>query len=152
LNLDQTLFPAFGTISEPFYRVGGDFRFKVRNLELYGLMMYGRDQNLIPDDTTGYVLHGAPVTFSGGFVQAQYWIYPWLIASMRYDGVNSPTDFQNGASRSDTRNRFSPGLQILVRGNIKTVFEFQRLWEKPVDAGSTFYRPSTFVAGVDYVF
>jgi hypothetical protein len=152
LNVDRTLSPASGLIREPFYRVGGDFRFKVRNLELYGLMMYGRDQNLLPDDTTGFLMHGAPVTFSGGFAQAQYWIYPWLIASMRYDGVNSPTDFQNGVSRLNTRNRFSPGLQILVRANIKTIFEYQRLWQQPTEIENTYYRPNTFVAGVDYVF
>jgi hypothetical protein len=152
LNLDRTLYPAFGTIREPFYRVGGDLRFKVRNLELYGLMMYGRDQNLIPDDTTGFLLHGTPVTFSGGFAEAQYWIYPWLTAIMRYDGVNSPIDFQNGVSRNSTRNRFSPGLQFLVRGNIKTIFEFQRLWEKPTGIENTYYRPNSFVAGVDFVF
>jgi hypothetical protein len=75
-----------------------------------------------------------------------------LIAIMRYDGINSPADFQNGVSRFNTRNRFSPGLQILVRGNIKTVFEYQRLWEKPAGTENSFYRPSTFVAGVDYVF
>jgi hypothetical protein len=115
-------------------------------------MMYGRDQNLIPDDTTGFLWHGAPITYSGGFAQAQYWIYPWMIAIMRYDGVNSPADFRNGVSRFQTRNRFSPGLQILVRDNIKTVFEFQRLWERSTEADNTYYRPNTFVAGVDYVF
>jgi hypothetical protein len=152
LNTDGLLFPGVGTIHEPFYRVGGDLRFKYRNLELYGLMMYGRDQNLIPDEATGYLLHGPPVTFTGGFAEAEYWIYPWLIAIMRYDGVNSATDFQNGISRFNTRNRFSPGLQILVRGNIKTIFEYQRLWEKPAGTEDEFYRPNSFVAGVDYVF
>jgi hypothetical protein len=152
LNVDGSLFPAFGTIHEPFYRVGGDLRFKYRNLEVYGLMMYGRDQNLIPDEDTGSLLHGSPVTFSGGFAEAEYWVYPWLIGIMRYDAVNSPTDFLNGVSRHNTRNRFSPGVQILVRDNIKTVFEFQRSWEQPTETENVFYRPNSFVAGVDYLF
>ena len=152
LNVDRTLFPTFGTIHEPFYRVGGDLRFKYRNLEIYGLMMYGRDQNLLPDEETGFLLHGAPVTFSGGFAEAEYWFYPWLIGIMRYDGVNSPMDFQNGLSRFTTRNRVSPGLQVLIRGNIKTVFEYQRFWEQSTGTEDTFYRPHSFVAGIDYVF
>jgi hypothetical protein len=152
LNMDDTLYPGFGTIHEPFYRVGGDLRFKYRNFEVYGLMMYGRDQNLIPDEDTGFLFHGTPVTFTGGFAQAEYWFYPWLVGIMRYDAVNSPTDFQNGASQFATRNRFSPGVQILVRDNIKTVFEFQRQWQQPAGTEDTYYRPNGFVAGIDYVF
>jgi hypothetical protein len=152
LNVDGSLYPTFGTIHEPFYRVGGDLRFKYRKLEVYGLMMYGRDQNLIPDEDTGFLLHGSPVTFTGGFAEAEYWIYPWLIGIMRYDAVNSPTDYLNGASRHNTRNRFSPGFQILIRDNIKTVFEFQRNWEQPTETENVYYRPNSFVAGIDYLF
>lgn len=152
INVDRTLYPTFGAIHEPFYRVGGDLRFKYRNLELYGLMMYGRDQNMIPEEETGFVLHGSPVTFTGGFAEAEYWIYPWLVAIMRYDGVNSPADFQNGVSRFTTRNRFSPGLQAMIRGNIKAVFEYQRSWEQPDETEDTYFRLNSFVAGIDYVF
>ena len=74
---------------------------------------------------------------------------------MRYDFVNSPTDFLNGVSRHNTRNRVSPGLQLLLRANIKVVTEYQRHWEEPfVDplTGVKFFRPNTFVTGIDYVF
>ncbi len=152
LNLDGKLAPGFGTIHEPFYRVGGDMRFKCHDFEIYGLMMRGRDQNLIPDMDTGFLLHEDPITFTGGFAEALYWIHPWLIAIMRYDGVNSPTDFVNGVSRYTTRNRISPGVQFLVRGNIKTVFEYQRRWEAPAGTEGVFYRPNGFLAGIDYVF
>ncbi len=152
LNEDGTLFPGFGIVREPFYRVGGDLRFKYRNLEIYGLMMYGRDQNILPDVDTNALLHGTPITFTGGFAEAEYWVYPWLIAIMRYDGVNSPTDFQNGVSRFATRNRFSPGFQVLIRGNLKTVFEYQRQWERSAGTENAFYRPNSFIAGIDYLF
>lgn len=151
LNLDRTLFPDFGTIREAFYRAGGDFRFKYRNFEVYGLGMHGRDDNLIPNPDTGLIDKGPPVTFSGGFVQAQYWIYPWVIGIMRYDFVNSPTDRQNGASIHNTRNRFSPGVQLLIRGNIKAIFEYQHRWQQPADTTGTF-RANSFVLGIDYVF
>ena len=151
LNLDRELFPDFGTIRERFYRAGADFRFKYRKLEVYGLAMHGRDQNQIPNTENGVVERGSPVTFTGGFAQAQYWFYPWLIGIMRYDVVNSPTDFLNGASVHNTRNRFSPGVQVLIRANIKTVFEYQRRWQQPIDTSGRF-RANGFVVGIDYVF
>ncbi|MFI5174994.1 MAG: hypothetical protein ACHQKY_09065 [Terriglobia bacterium] len=152
LNVDRSLFPDFGTIHEPFYRVGGDFRFRVQNFELYGLGMYGHDSNLIPNTDTFTLDRAAPVTFSGGFLQAQYWFYPWLIGIMRYDAVNSPTDALNGLSVHDTRNRFSPGVQFLIRANLKMVFEYQHRWKTPFgDAGQSF-RAHGAVAGIDYSF
>ena len=156
LNMDNSLFPGFGTVHEPFYRAGGDFRFKYRHFELYGVGMYGHDQDLVPNAATGVgYLRTSPVTFTGGFAQAQYWIYPWVIALMRYDFVNSPTDFSNGISRYNTRNRFSPGVQFLVRANIKVAFEYQRRWQQPVtlaNGNTVFFRPNGFVTGFDYVF
>ena len=161
LNINQSVFPgitALGTVREPFYRVGGDIRFKYRTFEIYGLGMYGHDTNLIPNSAdpmavTAFV-PAAPVTFSGGFVQANYWIYPWLMPLLRYDVVNSPTDTQAGFSRHDTRNRVSPGIQFLARANIKVAFEYQYRWETPVP-GTTptqFFRGNGFLTGVDFAF
>ncbi len=152
LNMNGSLFPGLGTIREPFYRGGGDFRFKYRHFELYGLGMYGHDVNLVPNaGNTGFQL-STPVTFTGGFAEAEYWVYPWFIALMRYDFVNSPTDFLNDASRNDTRNRFSPGVQLLVRANIKVDFEYQHRWQQPTPNSSQFFRPNGAVAGIDFVF
>ena len=156
LNLDGSLFPGLGTINEPFYRVGGDIRFKYRHLELYGVGLHGHDQNLIENaGLTGFE-KTTPVTYSGGFAGANYWIYPWLITYMRYDFVNSPTDFLNGVSQYNTRNRYSPGFQILVRANIKIIGEYNYHWGQPYTDPATgntqFFRPHTFVSGIDYVF
>jgi hypothetical protein len=152
INLYGKAIPGFGTIREPFYRVGGDFRFKYRNFELYGLGMFGHDNNLVPDDSNKFLLPGSPVNFSGGFAEAEYWIYPWLIAIMRYDLVNSSTDFYNGLSQNFARNRFSPGLQILVRANIKIAFEYQHRWGVPIGDTGLFFHPNGLVTGIDYVF
>jgi len=156
LNLDGVLFPGLPALNEPFYRVGGDLRFKYRHLELYGVGLYGHDQNLVLNAGDTGFQRSTPVTYSGGFAGANYWIHPWLIAYMRYDFVNSPTDFQNGASQYNTRNRFSPGFQILVRANIKVIGEYNYHWGVPfVDpaTGTTqFFKPHTFTTGIDYVF
>lgn len=82
--------------------------------------------------------------------------YPWMIATVRYDFVNSPADFANGASEHRTRNRFSPGFQMLVRANIKITGEYQYQWRQPYTDPTTgntlFFRPNSFVTGIDYVF
>ena len=141
-------------IQEPFYRAGADFRFRYRQFELYGLGMYGHDENhmlLTQLGTVTGVIPAAPVTFSGGFAQANYWFFPWVIGIMRYDVVNSPTDFLNGVSKLNTRNRFSPGIQIMLRANLKWVFEYQHSWERPVP-GDQFFRLNGFQTGFDYLF
>lgn len=155
LNPDRAI-PTIGTIEEPFYRAGADFRFKYRQFELYGLGMYGHDENHMyltaPDGTITGFTPAAPVTFSGGFLQANYWIYPWVIAMARYDVVNSPTDFLNGASQFNTRNRVSPGVQFLIRANIKWDFEYQYRWKQPIPGSPQFFRQNGFATGFDYAF
>ena len=99
----------------------------------------------------GFV-RATPVTFSGGFGQANYWVYPWVIALMRYDVVNSSPDFLSGLSRHQTRNRTSPGVQFLVRANIKLAFEYQHEWELPIPDSTQFFRPNGFQTGIDFVF
>ncbi|HXT25878.1 MAG TPA: hypothetical protein VN749_13730 [Candidatus Eisenbacteria bacterium] len=156
LNLDGVLFPGLGVLNQPFYRIGGDLRFKYRHMELYGVGLYGHDQNQILNASETGFERTTPVTYSGGFAGINYWIHPWMIAYMRYDFVNSPTDFLNGVSQYNTRNRYSPGFQILVRANIKVIGEYEYNWGQPfVDpvTGSThFFKPHTFVTGIDYVF
>jgi hypothetical protein len=158
-NQDGKLFEGIGTVEEPFYRVGGDLRFKYRHLELYGLGMYGHDDNhFFVTDPTPALTPAPAITFAGGFAGANYWFYPWLIGTFHYDVVNSHPDFVNGtpASENHTRNRFSPGFQVLVRANIKVVGEYQytfgQPYTDPVSGNTLFFRPNTFQAGIDYVF
>ena len=150
------MFPFTGTITDPFYRVGGEFRFKFRSkFELFAVGLQAHDDNHLVDTAAGTITKTNAATSTGGFVVANYWIFPWLIGDVRYDFVNSPSDFVNGVSEAQTRNRFSPGYQIPVRANIKIVGEYQRHWGVPYQnaAGATlFYRPNTFVTGIDYSF
>jgi len=158
-NQNGILLPGLATIEEPFYRVGGDLRFKYRKLELFGLGMFGHDDNhVVTAGATSTILGAPAVKFSGGFAGANYWFYPWLIGTFHYDAVNSHSDFVNGtpASQYHTRNRFSPGFQVLVRANIKVVGEYQYTfgspYTDPVTGNTLFFRPNTFQTGIDYVF
>jgi hypothetical protein len=137
-------------VHEPYFRVGGDFNFNYRHFNIYGVYMYGRDQNLLPVDSTGALIplplasgsplpaafiRSVPARFDGGFVQADYMVRPWVMAIMRWDGVNSTADRINGlafatntpffAPFNSMRNRFTPGIQFLIHPNIKFSFEYQ---------------------------
>lgn len=147
---DLTTAPVVLTAREPYYRMGGDFNFNYRNFNMYGVVMYGHDTNRLPVDVAGTpvplpidpagpvpvgFIHGAPASFTGGFVQADYLIHPWLMAIMRWDAVNSWDDRVNGLALntstpfalpfSGTRNRITPGVQFLIHANIKASFEYQ---------------------------
>jgi hypothetical protein len=152
-NQDGQLYKGLPTLSEPFYRAGGAFVYKYRSkFELWGLYDYGHDENHMLNDTgTGYVSI-KPVTFNGGFLEAEYWIYPWLTALMRYDGVNSPTDHINGVSRYDTRSTYSPAIYFLVRPNIKLETQYSFNYEQPIPGATTFFRANQLQSGVDFVF
>jgi len=156
LNYGGAQYSFLGTINEPFYRAGGDIRFKYRKLELFGLGMVGHDNNHSVDTVAQTIVPATAVAYTGGFAAANYWIFPWLISYMRYDFVNSPTDFANGVSQYRTRNRYSPGFQVLVRANIKVIGEYQYHWGQPYTDPTTgntlFFRPNSFVSGIDYVF
>jgi hypothetical protein len=146
-------FPGLPTLVEPFYRAGGAFDYKFRSrFELWGLWLHAHDTNKIVNDGGTAFVETTPVTYSGGFLEAEYWFYPWLIATMKYDGVNSPTDQLNGVSRHDTRNIFTPSLHILVRPNIKLEEQFSYNYEQPIPDTAKFYRANQFLSGVDFVF
>jgi len=119
------------TAREPFYRVGGDFSFNYRTFNLFGLYMYGHDEDRrLNGDLTGFT-PGTPAKFNGGFLQADYLALPWLMAIMRYDHVQSTADFLNQSGSGNyfsptgsSRDRVTPGIQFLIHANIKASFEY----------------------------
>ena len=139
------------TAREPFYRVGGNFTFNYRCcLQFNALYMYGHDYNLLPVDATGALIplpvsgatpvgfvRGSPATFSGGWVDAEWLAYPWMYVMIRYDGVNSNSDYHNAlvqggftgspfnGAANVTRNRITPAVQFLIHANIKAIAEYQ---------------------------
>ena len=174
--LPGTLNPTVVTAREPFYRVGGDFNFNYRTFNLYGVIVYGHDHNLVPvDDLLNpfpllptHFVRGTPVTYTGGFVQADYMPYPWMMLIMRYDAVNSTSDRINAlmplpevgtfpGAFDSTRNRFTPGAQFLIRANIKASVEYQvRPRQTVIDAVSGLpvqaFRTNNLVVGLEFVY
>ena len=169
------------TAREPFYRAGADFSFNYRTFNIFGLYMYGRDHNLVPVDADGVpfpdtppvaFVHGVPATFGGGFLEADYLAYPWMMVIMRYDGVNSRADRINGLASlpgtpffgpvATTRNRYTPGVQFLIRANLKASFEYQIRPRQQITAGIdpitlqpvtiSPFRVNTATAGLEFVY
>jgi len=121
------------TAREPFYRVGGDFNFNYRTFNLFGLYMYGHDDNQQLNTLGTGFMSGPAAKFNGGFIEGDYLMLPWVMAIMRYDRVQSTADFLNSASGNSTnyfaavgatRNRVTPGVQFLIHANIKASFEY----------------------------
>jgi len=151
--------PIVLTAREPFYRVGGDINFNYRTFNLFGVYLVGHDVNLLPvtpsgaAGPTGYI-GSAPATFSGGFIEGDYLVLPWIMTIMRWDQVKSTADRVNFieydpasppsssffSPYSATRNRFTPGVQFLIHANIKASFEYQFRPQQIV------YNPATGVA------
>lgn len=138
------------SVHEPYERLGGDFSFNYRTFNLFGVYMYGRDNNMLPVDASGALIplplssagpypasfvSGGHATFNGGFVEADYLVLPWIMAIVRWDGVHSEADRINALALATntpyfgavqaTRNRFTPGMQFLIHPNIKASFEYQ---------------------------
>jgi hypothetical protein len=119
------------TAREPFYRVGGDFNFNYRTFNLFGVYMYGHDDDLLLNSgITGFTT-GPAAKFNGGFLEADYLMLPWVMGILRYDRVQSTADFLNQAGSANyyspigsTRDRVTPGVQFLLHANIKASFEY----------------------------
>jgi hypothetical protein len=163
--------PTVLTPREPFYRLGGDFTFNYHKLNLYGLYMYGHDDDLLLNPAATGFLSGTAAKFNGGFLQADYLALPWVMTILRYDRVQSTADFLNqigsqvGTPNSGnffspagaTRNRVTPGVQFLIHANIKASFEYQiRPQQVVYDANgnkvSNPFRTNTATAALEFVY
>jgi len=152
------------TAREPFYRVGGDFSFNYRTFNLFGLYMYGHDDNLVFDSAGTSLVSGTPAKFNGGFLQADYLMLPWVMGILRYDRVQSSADFLNQAGSPNyfspvgaTRNRVTPGVQFLIHANIKASFEYairprQALTYNANGQAVNPFRTNTATAGLEFVY
>jgi len=149
--------------------------------------MVAHDNNMLPVDASGQLIvlpisstsplpvkfvSSVPAKFSGGFVQSDFLVLPWVMLIMRWDGVNSSADRINGFSLAggtpffaplrSTRNRFTPGAQFLIHPNIKASFEYQFRPQQYASAGTDTsgtlqtalnpFRVNTALFGLEFVY
>ena len=114
----------FGTPAkeDKFWRVGADVDLFARDLNLYGAVLRGRDKLT----ATSLVNE-----FTAAFVQADYVVKPWILATLRYDVV-----LREGVSGSDIK-KVVPALAFAIRANVRIVGESEMFLNK---SGDTFGR------------
>jgi hypothetical protein len=102
-------------------RLGVDASVWLQRLNIYGVGMYGRNDNPVatpasPDGTD------ESSSFSGGFLQADWHTRDTLVLTARVNLVQRPV----GLSGSDKESfvSFYPGIQLFVRERLKLSFEY----------------------------
>lgn len=101
-------------------RLGADASVWLRRLNLYGLYMYGSNDNSIatPDRPSGT---GQSLSFNGGFVQADYHANDNLALTLRLNLVSRPRE---GAEDKETFSSLFPGIQVWLFEHVKLSFEY----------------------------
>ena len=114
-----------GTFTDKFIRTGADASLAVNKLTLNASFLYGRDDN--PLGTSERRI------FYGGFVEADCFVNDRTVVLARFDGVHQSDpavfDTADQGTSSDLFRvntlAFTPGIQWLVRPNVKLGLEYQ---------------------------
>jgi hypothetical protein len=91
-----------------------------RDLNVFGAYVHGKDTLRQYDGASGDFLTEIEPTYDSWFVQADYVVYPWLLAGARYETV-TPGDPSVQSLRTGV---FS--VSGLIRANVKAMVEYQR--------------------------
>ena len=114
--------------NEKFYRYGFDLDGYYQNINLFGAILLGRDDNpsgnLKEVEVTAYL------------VEANYLFLPWLIGILRYEETNLNPGYKRG--------QVIPNLTLLIRANLKCILEAQISTKDDVS--------NKIFAGLDYAF
>jgi hypothetical protein len=102
-------------------RVGADADFHFDKLNLYGVFLYGRNDNPVatPSEPDGT---GESLDFSGGFAQADFNVRDDLQLTLRVNAVNRPTSVSS--SSNETFTSIFPGIRFFIRERLKIAFEY----------------------------
>jgi len=101
------------TSDDDFWRLGAGFQAKYRDLMVGAGYMYGNNDNPYGD------LSPKSVESHAWFAEGYYYVYPWLIPYVRYEGLN--LDLPSGVAGLDDdqdRARVILGAKALIRANI----------------------------------
>ncbi len=92
----------------------------IRDLNVFGAYVHGKDTLRQFDGSSGDFLTQIEPSYDSWFVQADYVVYPWLLAAARYETV-TPADKSVRSLRTGVFN-----VSGLIRANIKAMLEYQR--------------------------
>jgi hypothetical protein len=94
--------------------LGADADVRAGKLNVYGVVMYGRNSDSFGTD----VSH----SFTGGFVQGDFDVRDDLQLTLRVNAVRAPTSF--APSSKETVTSVFPGVRFFVRERVKLAFEY----------------------------
>jgi len=101
------------TSDDDFWRLGAGVQAKYKDLTIGGGYMWGRNDNPYGE------LSSKSVDSNAWFAEAYYFVYPWLIPYVRYEGLN--LDLPSGVAGLDDdqdRGRVIVGGKAMIRANI----------------------------------
>lgn len=103
-----------------FLRTGFYASLFVDDLNVFGAYVHGTDSLQVSDARTAALLSALEPDYHSWFTQADYMIYPWLLATGRYETV-TPADASVPSLRTGVF-----ALSALVRANVKAMVEYRR--------------------------
>ena len=103
---------------DDFWRIGGDWDVWLSRLNLYGTYMYGRN-----DNSSATPAAHEPLSFHGGFLQADYRVRDPFSLTLRLNFVDRPPDGTSLPREWETS--VFPGVQVwLIDDRLKLSFEY----------------------------
>ena len=118
---------------DDYWRLGGSFRAKYKDLMVGAGYMYGDNDNPYGD------LSSDSVESHAWFAEGYYYVYPWLIPCLRWEGLN--LDLPSGVAGLDPdqdQSRLILGAKALIRANISLNVEWTNYtegakWQEGID-------------------
>jgi len=149
----QTISTSPSSPSDPkdrFNRFGVALRWKFGDLDLAGGYVWGQHKNPWGDLSSGTIKYSSP------FARADYMIFPWMMAQLRFEDldIDRPNDLRAAGFTAGSLNqtRLMPALIFLIRPNIRFVMEGE-LYTSHKDSDSRdLSTPQTFWTRFDFAF
>lgn len=110
----------FNLQDQHFLRTGVYASWYFRDLNVFGAYVHGSDTLQRFDPGSGALLATIEPTYDSFFAQADYMVYPWLLAAARFETL-TPGDRSVASLRTGVLS-----LSALIRANVKAMLEYQR--------------------------
>lgn len=101
-------------VEDDLLRLGADADVRAGKLNVYGVVMYGRNSDAFGIDLAQ--------SFTGGFVQGDYDVRDDLQVTLRLNAVRAPTS--QAPSSKETVTGLFPGVRFFIRERVKLAFEY----------------------------